>query len=388
MNIPPSVFSKRNYFENNGKIINSTENCYSNPTIQNKESNIENIQLLQGQLNNYSLLTSEQIETLIQYVQTNLSLLTAYTSNTQTDLHTRSFTTGLPLPIEITKSGKAFLLFKKMGSDIGEGSFRKVKMGVALSEPHFPLIAHSTCTIQNLQMKNYSDQEILILKKIAKFIEKRPQSKGLLQFYGVVDYKAKSSNERHSKVSLQKNDRYDQELKASFNATEKRSISTKLYNHGNLEDCLETLEQKNKIRVSLFILQGLVLLHSMDIFHSDIKSDNIFLEKDEQGRITNAVLGDLGFACDLSIPQDRFFKNGHHAHRAPEASMLKAMDPIDSRILACDVYSLGLILSLLFSDNSSTKLQDLIQKMISKDPIDRPNAKGAYEAFLKALKAL
>src|SRR5271154_6356296 len=99
----------------------------------------------------------------------------------------------------------------------------------------------------------------------------------------------------------------------------------------------------------------------MGIFHSDIKMDNIFIEMNlKTGLLVEAVIGDFGFACDLTNPEDRFFKCGYLNTRAPEIrGKISPGDSIDRTIFACDVYSMGLVLKELFLGFSNPQLNQL-----------------------------
>src|SRR5262249_3946396 len=144
------------------------------------------------------------------------------------------------------------------------------------------------------------------------------------------------------------------------NSTEKRATITKFYNRGNLQHALSSLNFSDRMQVAFSILLGLAFLHDLNIFHSDLKESNIFLECDPVlGRVTEAVIGDFGFACDLDMEQDRIYKNGCIECRAPEIveTNMKGGTPIDERILAADIYAMGLILEKLFNQSSIPKLK-------------------------------
>lgn len=317
----------------------------------------------------------------------------------------------LPFSIQVSNQNKIILSLKNRVGPVGKGIFRTVYLGICLSEQSPKLIAFSKSKfIENpndydfnnqpiRKLKNYSDKEIEILKKIANYLTCNPQKKGLLQFYGNVDYEPeklddfliKNSNLLSNRIITSTDDLlFDDENETRENneyLNTIRTISTKFYNFGNLETFVRSSNSNKKfhcLQIAYFLLQGLTSLHSIHIFHSDIKPDNILLDFDsEKQEISNAVLGDLGFACDLSNKEDRFYKSGDSDYLAPElkkfdnSSSINLNFAIDETVFACDVYSLGLVFKKLFSDFSPPPLNELIEKMIAENPLKRPSASDA-----------
>ncbi len=422
-NLDNYLFSNKNFYSqifgksdsgSRGKILN------------------ERVALLEEELN----LTREQVDKIKSYVRNELSKWQDLAKGEQRDLHLRFQQTGLSLPMQITKEGEVFLLLKKYGQQLGAGEFRKVKTAICLSDMSPFMVAHSTQRLDHSIREELSNKEIQILKKISSFLSSNPQAKGLLRFYRSIDYQAKSDDRvdpllisENSPVekngyspfledlfdgsSVEKNgyslflealvddcpeeksgyssleDLSDSSLlegKLSLSQffIEKRAVITKLYNKGNLQEALSSLGFSERKKVAACILEGLAHLHALNIFHSDLKESNIFLEVDPTSKnVKEAVIGDLGFACDLSVREQRFYKNGSREYRAPE--MLEARMhpgiPIDEKILLCDVYAMGLILERLFSQDSTPELKDLIRKMQAKEPLKRLNARDAFFHF-------
>lgn len=83
-----------------------------------------------------------------------------------------------------------------------------------------------------------------------------------------------------------------------------------LYNAGHISSLElitnDTLEQG--VKDLAFIMHNLAIglqrLHNKGITHSDIKYDNVFIHKDEEGRVVDAVLADLGCARHTSDQND------------------------------------------------------------------------------------
>jgi serine/threonine protein kinase len=336
----------------------------------------------------------KEVKQLFVYLKKNLPTLVGRTIQAQRDVYLRSRETGLILPLEISKSGDVLLPLKKWGAQLGSGNYRKTKQAIIFSQPDLPLVAHSTEKFKKLKKKIYSNNEINILKKISQFLIDHPQVKGLLKFYTFVDYLSKPKESDTKQLS---ENGYDvciadqSEEEISFQPLEKRAIATKFYNGGNLNDCLDQLTAVDKINAAWFLLNGLVILHDLKIFHSDIKLDNIFIEKDSKSdRLIEAVIGDYGFACDLTNITDRFYKNGHRTYRAPElmSDQFTSGSPIDEKIFSADIYAMGLVFQELFSNIQHPILKTLNASMLEQTPEKRPSAKEAQTIFLQFFQSL
>lgn len=343
-------------------------------------------------LYDHSALSNPQIDAIIEFIGAKLPQFLKQARAEQKDKRLRIEAAKLQLPpVEISKEGYIQVPLKKWGEMLGKGEFRKTQLAIALSCRDFPVMAHSTQRICSIMEKKISDSEIMILKKIARFLGEHPEAKGLLKFFSVLDYPLKSSIKS---LKLSDSSGYEANLavssqkKASDEPLFKRAISTKFYNMGNLKECMESLSLANRMKIGQFLLMGLVHLHSLKIFHSDIKTDNMFIEGDlNKHIITDAVIGDFGFACDLANPEDRFFKNGHKSCRPPELLDTPTITGkvIDETILTADVYAMGLVLKELFEGLQKPKFDNLITQMISDKLEMRPSAQTAldtYEALL------
>lgn len=340
-------------------------------------------------LNEYSQLSENEVQSVIEYAKEELPKKVQLAIQEQKALHLRPRETGMLLPMQITKEGNVFFLLKKWGEELGTGIARKVRRAIFLSDLSVSLVAHSTEKLTTHVRKVYSNKEICILNKLSHFLRLHPNVKGLLKFYNFIDYQTKdvfvssSSHEGYSDLEG------ESENPSSSLSNDKRGVITKLYNAGNLKEVLSSLSFSNKKEVGLYILEGLACLHALNIFHSDLKEDNIFLEIDPLTKeVKEAVIGDFGFSCDLTLKEDCFFKNGFKEYRAPE--MLKAGltggMPIDESMLACDIYAMGIILEKLFYNDATLALQELIHTMKADDPLERPNALAAFFEFQNVME--
>ena len=155
-----------------------------------------------------------------------------------------------------------------------------------------------------------------------------------------------------------------------------------------------TVEQAQQ--VALEVAGGLAALHSIDIIHRDLKPSNILF--DEQG---HARVADLGLAqvpggpsqrSQLSVPLPH---PGTPGYMSPEQENSgKTLKP------PSDIYSLGLVLFEMLTGRNYTFLEpgtraaslraevppaldDLLAKMLSEAPKDRPWNGEKTEALLK-----
>lgn len=375
MILDPQRYPTHRSFDNSPvrKLAKSTDTPENFPWCNKKK--------VQAALYQHANLSDDEIDKITDYVATRLSSIVAHAVSQKQDRHLRPSTTNLPLPIDISLGGFAQLLLKKFGEMTKEGGFRKTQLAITLSHHELQVTAHSTQGIFTNDQKEISDREIKILKKIAAFLAADPNAKGLLQFFSSSDYQDKNLQAQLDSDGYDANSSF-QNIPYALNL--KRGITTKYYSFGTLEENLDSLSLHDRIKVGEHILMGLKHLHGMKIFHSDLKLDNIFLEWDEAAQeVDEAVIGDFGFSCDLSDPADRFYKNGHRSHRAPE---LLECDPIigraiDENIFAADIFALGLLLKELFANHSDEHLEDLIEEMTAEQLELRPTASDAYLRF-------
>jgi serine/threonine protein kinase len=327
-----------------------------------------------------SRLNENQVNLIANYIEKNLDNLIEQTYQKQTDIHLRPRETGLPIPLEISKAKEVIFPLKKWGALLGQGSQKVVKQAIFLLQRDFILVAHST---ETGFAKNAPLSELKIFLKIAEFLKKQPEAKGLLKFYTLVVYTSEINKE---KIEYYQQMGYELNLYMTpSDNDEKRGIITKFYNGGTLYHLLETsldekLNLEDKFKIADCILQGLSHLHSLGIFHSDLKLNNIFIEMDlSTNRVKEAVIGDYGLSSDLTVQSDRFYKGGADIFQAPELSASFIGKSIDENIFSADVYSMGLVIKKLFRDVKHPALTNLIQEMLEEDPKKRPSAQLAQE---------
>ncbi|SMP50928.1 Protein kinase domain-containing protein [Neorhodopirellula lusitana] len=125
------------------------------------------------------------------------------------------------------------------------------------------------------------------------------------------------------------------------------------------------------------IAQSLEKLHSAGWVHGDVKPDNILV--DATGHVT---LIDLGFASRIHTPMHRIFR-GTPAYASPELT-----SGATAALPAMDTFALGRILweSLAATNATSSAsiepIAELIEQMVSPDPLDRPDSKRVVKQLL------
>lgn len=163
-----------------------------------------------------------------------------------------------------------------------------------------------------------------------------------------------------------------------------------LYSYLVNHDRLPEIEARN---IFIGILEGLYYLHSKEIAHRDIKPENILLDEDLTPKIADLGLCHTTYNSLLSTPC------GSPFYVPPEVLNLEQYDGKKR-----DIWSLGIVLfamvtsslpwtelsqTALFSqikncdyvipDFLSTRLQNLIRKMINNNPDDRPTCQEIFE---------
>lgn len=184
------------------------------------------------------------------------------------EYYLRKETTGIPRTIEyepITKKVFIHLKTKNGLSMLGKGGQKRVTKSLEYSQ-HPELLANAVYKCTTEADKKEAEAEIAALQKL----------KGKM---GVMELIATSSH------------------KDKENIKPKLQIITKMYNQGDLHDFTMkhplTLPEKMKLTES--ILRGLASIQEAGIVHTDIKSENILVERKSDGSL-EAVIADFGLA--------------------------------------------------------------------------------------------
>lgn len=130
---------------------------------------------------------------------------------------------------------------------------------------------------------------------------------------------------------------------------------------GNLKDWMSNRNKEdpnviaNQIKIFSEIASAMQYIHSKKIIHRDIKPNNIFTIKKEDEICTK--LGDFGLAREINDDNDKNLSDrvGHALYNAPEVQT-------GQYDFAADVFSLGIILTELFSfTNTQSEFIRLIE---------------------------
>jgi serine/threonine protein kinase len=126
------------------------------------------------------------------------------------------------------------------------------------------------------------------------------------------------------------------------------------------------------------LAQATQALHQNGWIHGDINPSNVLV--DSQGHVT---LIDLGSAARIHSPMQPMFR-GTPEYAAPELAAGNT-----AALPAMDVHSLGQILlqTLAFTEPTQSRsvepVAELIEKMVSPDPLERPSADTVVARLLK-----
>jgi serine/threonine protein kinase len=211
------------------------------------------------------------------------------------------------------------------------------------------------------------------------------------------------------------------------------AVITDYCNGGSLDKAIESrnpLSLKEKIRIASNIASGLRELHDLGVLHRDLKPDNFVMTKDEKGIVVGARLIDLGKASLTSTQQIDGQEHGPFtpivmpfSYLAPECLEARELELRDERLMnpAADVYQLGISFYQLFANKSVDQLhfhhsksdkeyyremadfvlgkrgddpgkwpgmdkipkdvQDMMLRMLSDDPKERPTAATVEKFF-------
>jgi serine/threonine protein kinase len=122
---------------------------------------------------------------------------------------------------------------------------------------------------------------------------------------------------------------------------------------GSLDSFLQgsgrCLKSEHLFRICADIAEGLHAIHSKRMVHGDVKAANILIFEDEscRGQFT-AKINDLGFSISLDFDEGDACYRGTDLFNAPEIRGEGSRRLRDFNVLACDVYSLGLLIWTVF----------------------------------------
>ncbi|MFO7810792.1 MAG: serine/threonine-protein kinase, partial [Candidatus Delongbacteria bacterium] len=147
----------------------------------------------------------------------------------------------------------------------------------------------------------------------------------------------------------------------------------------NLTTAFPGLTYNEKLEILLQIARGLNYIHNRHIIHFDIKTDNIFLiREDDRFKVKIMDFGLANFAEDFSGKV-----RGTLVYIAPEVLMKKE---IDYRV---DLYSLGMVIYYIFSKklpfDECKSVKEIMKKKLQESFREEPAFKSISENFVKNL---
>ena len=196
----------------------------------------------------------------------------------------------------------------------------------------------------------------------------------------------------------------------SFKQNNEYYIISEYSDNGNLLSLIKTLKRKKEkmkeeklLEIFLQCLNGLKYIHSLEMIHRNIKPANIIIDSNWQVRLIDfkmAVLTKSEYAekyANEDVQKNDLIKDSTYVnvdenendlndYLAPE---IKTKDgSYDNKM---DIFSLGITFCYLAfqsktlpnNHNYSKDLYDLIEKMISNTPDNRPSASELYKEFEK-----
>ena len=145
------------------------------------------------------------------------------------------------------------------------------------------------------------------------------------------------------------------------------------YENGDLQTWLAENDTQSRVimEIATDILNGIVAIHESGHVHCDLKPANVFLSKN-----MHAFIGDFDGIRDIDQTQTGLMTT--FAYLAPEYKDGRTKKAHASM----DLFAFGLILKDLFPIKGSRPkfMNDLIHRLLSKDPTRRPTAKQVLQS--------
>ena len=192
------------------------------------------------------------------------------------------------------------------------------------------------------------------------------------------------------------------------NGTSYYKINERIDTAGLSVENISKLAIDNILIIAKSVCSSLNILHELKIVHGDLKPENILIKQTGEKIFTGKLIDFDDSYFSANPPKDREAIVGTPEYYSPElAAYIMAEDDEDvdasTMTLASDIFTLGIILTEyftgskpIFSENIPTwnainkgldfsfakdlpkSVADLIRKMLSKNPADRPTIKSIH----------
>lgn len=163
--------------------------------------------------------------------------------------------------------------------------------------------------------------------------------------------------------------------------------------YGNARNQMNFFVSNHSLGIGLLlgIAEGIRQIHSLGSYHRDVKPDNLLLTTDASGNYI-LKLGDAGMSC--FIADSNFYRNATYSLQGTPNYIAPELLRGESFSAAADVFSFGVTCHELLTGvrpyagqqitRGPVEMRNLIEKMISDDPINRPTV----EQVISEMKAV
>lgn len=251
--------------------------------------------------------------------------------NIKEDKYVRPEESGLAVPLTFTRDGHVVISLKsKLGKQLGEGGFGRVKNAIVLSfhklEDAAKLTIAKGASKTMIPQSELGKKAVEIEKSMLLRLKELGGHRSVVSSVSITEYKAKDKIAKDQETEIElKRDVGNLEEKPK---KEKIGILLEFCNGGDVKNFIEnrfpSFPDEEVELIAEDILNGVVFLHNNKIFHSDLKPANIMLIQDVDGNVTGAKIADFGCARDLNDTEQLTYFTGDRTYHSPELRHLDA----------------------------------------------------------------